>query len=123
VISVSVDEVADSDAVTKFLSSQGASFENLITEYGMNAISEFDVDNGAIPCYWIYDREGKLIERISPADPTLKFSPQVIDDAVERLLAAVSNEATPPAADAAPAADPVPPADAAKSDEDAKPTP
>jgi len=133
VISVSVDELKDQADVGKFLASQGADFENLITEYGMDAIDKFDVDNGAIPCYWIYDREGQLIERISPADPTLKFSPRVIDDAVERLLA--GGAAAAPAPDAAPTAEPAtatdapppvdtaPPADAAKPDADAKPAP
>jgi thiol-disulfide isomerase/thioredoxin len=127
VISVSVDELKEQAEVSKFLSAQGANFDNLITEYGMNAIDKFDVDNGAVPCYWIYDREGKLVERISPADPTLKFSPQVIDDAVERLLAAGTSEAVAadaaPAVEPAPATDAVPPVDAAKPEGVAKPTP
>lgn len=120
VISVSVDETKDNAEVRKFLASQGAGFQNLITEYGLNAISEFDVDNGGVPCYWIYDREGKLVDRISPGDPTKKFTPQQIDDAVERALAAA---APAPVADAAASADDAKPAEESKPADDGKPAP
>jgi thiol-disulfide isomerase/thioredoxin len=117
VISVSVDELKDDQNVREFLASKGAGFQNLLTTYGLDAITEFDVDNGGVPCYWIYDRTGKLVDRISPGDPTKKFTPQLIDDAVERALAAGAGTAT--VTDAAAAADATIATDAAPSAADA----
>jgi len=119
VISVSVDEPEELPAVAKFLIEKGADFQNVITEYGMKAIDEFDVDNGGVPCYWIYNREGKRVERISPGDPTKKFSPHQIDDAVIRLLAEAAPTADAPAAE--PSADT--PAAEAAAEESAKEAP
>ncbi|HEY2838594.1 MAG TPA: TlpA disulfide reductase family protein [Pirellulales bacterium] len=115
VISVSVNKPEDIEIVRKFLSEKRADIENLITEYGGNAINEFDLDNGGVPCYWIYDREGKLAERISPGDPVKTFRPQMIDDAIERLLAAA------PAETAAPATDAVLPGDSATPPQESPP--
>ena len=77
------------EPVLKFLAEKGATFDNLISKVGAQESSadEFDFD-GALPNYTIFDREGKLAKRISPSDPTVTFRPDLIDAAIEELLAA-----------------------------------
>jgi len=88
VVSVSFDEAEEEAEVRKFLGQRGASFENLISKVDtQQAIDDFQIDNGAIPNYWLYDRSGKIAKRFSPSDPTVKFRSEEIDSAVEELLA------------------------------------
>lgn len=89
VIALSMDSPDDIGDVREFLAEKGAKFDNLLSKYGADekAFEEFDFD-GALPHYAIYDREGKLATRISPADPTIKFRPALIDEAIEAQLAA-----------------------------------
>lgn len=87
VISLSFDEPDNLDLVREFLREKGARFENLVSKVGSGETSaeEFDFD-GALPHYVLYDREGKLVKRISPSDPTTTFRPEMIDEAIEDLL-------------------------------------
>jgi thiol-disulfide isomerase/thioredoxin len=88
VISVSFDDPDEEAEVRKFLGERGANFENLQSKVdAQQAIDDFQIDNGAIPNYWIYDRAGKLANRFSPSDPTKKFRSEDIDAAIEALLA------------------------------------
>jgi len=88
VVSVSMDEVADEPKVREFLEQQRAEFDNLLTEYGaFEAIDVFEIDNGGLPDYWLYDADGQLVQRISPLDPEVPFSPELIEVAVKDLLA------------------------------------
>ena len=89
VIALSFDDPAQIAEVRKFLSEKGATFDNLISKVGAGEESaeEFDFD-GALPHYVLYDREGKIAERLSPSDPTRSFRPDMVDAAVEKLLAA-----------------------------------
>jgi len=88
VIGLSFDEPSDVAAVQKFLAEKGATFDNLISKVGAQESSadEFDFD-GALPHYVIFDRTGNLAKRLSPSDPTIPFRPDMIDAAVEELLA------------------------------------
>lgn len=90
VLSVSVDDEADREAVLAFLRAQGAGgIENLISMYGVGSRSmeAFDVPGGALPHYKLYDRMGKLRHTFT-LDPTAErqFAPADIDAAVENLL-------------------------------------
>ena len=90
VIAFSFDDAADAEDLAKvrqFLADQGATFESLVSKIGLNeAADEFDFD-GALPHYAIYGRNGRLVKRLSPSDPTIKFRPEMIDQAVEEQLA------------------------------------
>lgn len=88
VIALSFDEPTEVESVQKFLADKGATFENLISKVGAaeSSADEFDFD-GALPNYAIYGRDGKLVKRISPSDPTIPFRPELIDQAIEEQLA------------------------------------
>jgi len=90
-ISLSFDDPNEPEGlreVGKFLTENEATFENLVSKLGSGeaAAEEFDFDGG-LPYYVIYDREGKIAKRISPSDPTATFRSEMIDQAVEELLA------------------------------------
>ena len=88
VIALSFDDPGEIENVQKFLAERVATFENLISKVGAaeSSAEEFDFD-GAPPHYSIYGRDGKLVKRISPSDPTLQFRPELIDQAIEEQLA------------------------------------
>ena len=62
VVSVSMDEPDDKVEVLAFLERQGATFDNLVSIYGIGerAGDAFDYD-GALPHYKIYDRHGNVV--------------------------------------------------------------
>ena len=62
VVSVSMDEPEDEQKVLAFLQSQGAKFDNLISSYGVGqeGFSAFEITDGSIPHYKVYDRRGEL---------------------------------------------------------------
>lgn len=62
VVSVSMDEPEDQEQVLQFLSAKQARFDNLISAYGvgMESFEAFEITDGAIPHYKVYDRRGKL---------------------------------------------------------------
>jgi thiol-disulfide isomerase/thioredoxin len=84
VISVSFDDPEEEPDVLKFLSAQGAEFENLRADSGASSRSAaaFGIENGAIPFVQLYDRAGKL-RKTFPAP----IRPERIREAVEQLLA------------------------------------
>ncbi len=87
VISLSFDEPSNLEPVRKFLADKGAHFENLVSKVGSGETSaeEFDFD-GALPHYALYGRDGKLVKRLSPSDPTATFRLEMVDEAIEELL-------------------------------------
>jgi thiol-disulfide isomerase/thioredoxin len=88
VVSVSFDGDEASDTVRKFLADKNARLVNLVVKGdAQEALETFDVDNGAIPAYWVFDRAGKLARRFSPSDPTVKFKVADLDAAIDELLA------------------------------------
>ena len=85
VISVSFDDPQDDRAsVLDFLTSQGATFDNFISSHGAGSRSAeaFDIENGTLPHFKLYDRSGKLRETFG-GEP---FEAEQIDRAVEELL-------------------------------------
>lgn len=69
VISVSMDQPDDREKVLEFLRNKGAAFDNLISQYGIGqkGFEAFDVSDGAIPHYKLYDRAG--VVRHATNDP------------------------------------------------------
>lgn len=62
VVSVSMDEPADEENVLAFLRKHGAAFDNLLGEYGVGekGFEAFEIGDGGVPHYKVYDRTGKL---------------------------------------------------------------
>jgi len=71
-ITVSLDEPDQREAVLAFLTEHNATSHNLISQFGPNGPSfdKFGIENGAIPAIHIFDRHGNLIEKLSSGDPT-----------------------------------------------------
>lgn len=84
VIAVTFDEPEDEPGVLRFLTAQGAAFENLRTQTGASSRSftEFGIETGVIPFMQLYDRAGKLRKTFSAP-----FRPDQVRDAVKQLLA------------------------------------
>ena len=84
VIAISLDDPEDESKVQKWLTANGASFENYISRYGTGTRSAevFDVPSG-VPYLQLYDRDGEISRTFAaPIDPEL------VDKAIEELLAA-----------------------------------
>jgi len=62
VIGVSMDEPDDLDAVRRFLQDNRANFDHLLSSYGVGqeGFEAFEISDGSIPHYKIYDRSGDL---------------------------------------------------------------
>ncbi len=86
VISVSLDDPDDRDSVREFLQEKGATFDNFISSYGIGpqAFEAFAIEDGAVPHFKLYDREGNLHQTFSSGASPL--SPREIDRAIEQLL-------------------------------------
>jgi thiol-disulfide isomerase/thioredoxin len=63
VVSVSMDEPSDQEKVLAFLREHGAAFDNLLGEYGVGekGVEAFEITDGAVPHYKVYDRSGTLV--------------------------------------------------------------
>lgn len=90
VISVSMDE-SDEDtqkAVLKFLEKEDAEFTNVLATAAddQDPMETFDVDDGYLPHYRVYDRSGKLIKKFSFADPDKQFTQEDIETAIQESL-------------------------------------
>jgi thiol-disulfide isomerase/thioredoxin len=91
VITVSMDSPAAAEKTLAFLKVQQAgAATNLISKFGgsSESMEVFEIPNGALPCYKLYDRLGKL-RHVFALDPAAKrqFTLQEVDTAVEMLLA------------------------------------
>lgn len=88
VISVSMDDLEEEKKVLEFLQEQDAQFINLLATAAddKDPIETFDIDGGALPHYRIYDRSGKLIQKFTFADPSLKFTQADIETALKAAL-------------------------------------
>lgn len=86
VISVSFDEPEEAGPALEFLKEKGATFTNLISRDGFDSTEAFDIDNGALPHYRLYDRSGKLVRRFVSGDPKAVFKDADIVTAVEAQL-------------------------------------
>jgi thiol-disulfide isomerase/thioredoxin len=88
VVSVSMDHPSSEPQVRAFLEKQQARFDNFISNYGsvVTATTAFGLP-GPVPCYRVYDREGKL-HREFAVDPRAakQFTTADVDAAVNEVL-------------------------------------
>jgi len=89
VISVSHDAVESEDQVLAFLRSRGASFVNLLSQYGAGTESgkQFEIVGGGVPFYKLYDRTGELRHQFSAVPTGGVEELDAIDARVAELLA------------------------------------
>lgn len=91
VVTVSCDDPSESARVAEFLGSQHAQgATNLVSEFGGSprTMDEFEIANGSVPFYKLYDRKGELRQTFG-VDPAAKkqFTAADIEAAVDKLLA------------------------------------
>lgn len=86
VISVSFDEPDDEAAALEFLKSKGAKFVNLLSKEGFDSTETFEIDNGALPHYRLYDRNGKLAKKFVSGDPANVFKEAEVEGALREML-------------------------------------
>ena len=90
VISVSVDDPEDEPAVVEFLTSQEATFDNVISKFGVDTqtAEEFGF-RGDVPFFQLFDRSGKLRYQFTPLPDGLENGETLdkIDQRVAELLA------------------------------------
>ncbi len=67
VIAVSMDEPDALEQVRRFLAKHDARFDHLLSEYGVGqeSFEKFEITDGAIPHYKIFDRQGQLRHTVS----------------------------------------------------------
>jgi thiol-disulfide isomerase/thioredoxin len=88
VISLSIDEPGEREAVLTFLTEQNAAFQNFIGTYGLGteATEAFEY-GGEVPFYKLYDRQGTLRHQFS-GDPRDSIEPiENMDQRIAELLA------------------------------------
>jgi len=85
VVTVSLNEPEEEDAVLQFLKGKGATSTNYISRNGGSdkSMEDFDIDGG-LPHYKLYNRQGHLHRAFATGPESL--DPSEIDRAVETLL-------------------------------------
>jgi len=91
VMSLSFDDPVDGQVpnkVRKFLQDKDARFEHYLSQLDLadEGASAFAIDEGALPHYKLYDREGKLIRSFSAADELEPVTHESIAAAVAEAL-------------------------------------
>jgi thiol-disulfide isomerase/thioredoxin len=86
VVTVSLDDPADQQAVGRFLADKGAATENFLSSYalGPDAFTAFGINDGALPHLRVYDAEGKLHKTFASGGRMI--DPKTVDSAVEEVL-------------------------------------
>lgn len=86
VVSVSMDDVEELAAVTKFLGNRGATFANFIKN--ADSLQEASEDFGvtALPFYVVFDRQGERHD-LTNDDPDNPVTPEILDQRVAEFLA------------------------------------
>lgn len=86
VISVSMDDPDNLPAVRQFLTRQGATFPNFLSRDGAGprSFETFGIDDGALPHFRLYDRQGSLLRKFLGG---AGIDPRQIDRAVEGAMA------------------------------------
>ena len=67
VVSLSMDDAEDKDRALRFLKKRKARIVNLMSFDGVEeaATDAFDIADGALPHFKLYDRSGKLIQKFA----------------------------------------------------------
>lgn len=91
VMSLSFDDLSDEDRMLKvreFLSKQQAKFENYISKLDLEkeGAVAFNIEDGALPHYKLYGRDGKLLKALTNADPDNPMSHADLEAVVEDAL-------------------------------------
>jgi len=90
VVSLSMDQLQDKQKALEFLYQQGATFDNLISNYPdiEDVVEAFGIPD-AIPYFTLYDRQGKLRYRFSPLFEDGKEGEplEALDSRIRELLA------------------------------------
>ena len=86
VITVSLDDPEQKDAVLRVLEDKQARTANYLSQYGGSekSMEVFAIEDGTLPHYKLYDRQGKLAHTF--ASGTRNIEPDEIDRAIEALL-------------------------------------
>ena len=73
----------------EFLRKKGATFDNLISQYGVGTetADKFEIVGGALPFYKLYDRSGKLRHQFGGFEEDEVEPIEEIDNRVAELLA------------------------------------
>ncbi len=87
VMSVSMDDPEDEPAVRAFLEKHHAAFPNFLSRYGTGSrgFEAFEIEDGSVPFYRLYDRQGKLVRTFSSGGQQIDLDE--LDRAVEAVLA------------------------------------
>jgi thiol:disulfide interchange protein len=90
-VTVNMDAPEAVEKTIAFLKEQRAgAATNLVSQFGggSRSMETFEIPNGALPCYKLYDRTGQLRHTFA-LDPTAQkqFTLQELDAAVEQLMA------------------------------------
>ena len=82
VVSVSMDDPSDQAAVEQFLQERGATFDNLLSSYGIGqrGFAAMELGGDGVPQYKLYDRAGALQHS--------RTDPEQLEQLIEELLAA-----------------------------------
>lgn len=92
VLSLSFDDPTADGApppkVLEFLKEQQATFENYVSraELATPEAAGLEIDDGILPHYKLYGRDGKLIKAFSGGDPDEPLTPDSIEAAVKAAL-------------------------------------
>jgi thiol-disulfide isomerase/thioredoxin len=90
VLTVSFDDPGELAPIEEFLRSKGAGgVTNLVSQYGASpqSMDYFEIENGSVPHYKLYDRSGQLRHSFG-VDPSAdkQFTLADIDAAIEQLI-------------------------------------
>lgn len=91
VMSLSFDDLSDEERLVKvreFLRKQEAKFENYISKLDLEkeGAEAFQIEDGALPHYKLYGRDGKLLKALTNADPDMPLSHADLEAVVEEAL-------------------------------------
>lgn len=88
-LAVSLDEPESEDAVRKFLQAQGATFDNILSEHGIDdqSFEQFEIETGSLPHYVLYNRRGEVVRTFATGDPLAEpFTQEDIERAVRGVV-------------------------------------
>lgn len=92
VVSLSFDTLKNGQAppkVVEFLQEKKADFDNLISRHdiGDDGADVFKIDEGALPHFKLYGRDGRLLKTFASGDDAKTFTHEDIEQAVKAALA------------------------------------
>lgn len=95
VVTMSLDEPDEESAALEVLKQHKANLVNLLCKYGADekSFNTFGITGGALPHYQLFDRDGKLAQKITAQQPAdLLNLHEKVDVAVKELVLNKGNE-------------------------------